>query len=173
MYKNLPVYPENKCEYFHTFADYFTYTLQNPEHQMTPKYYRKGYFSTEHLYEDGLLINQVWKLKNVEYENIYNEIGILKTIDDLLFLTKKGWLECIHADVWNYSQLRDDKDNINWKEQVRANTRESLEFNVKVPSSIPDSEFDRLIKETANYILFEKYLKEVHEKKISKEKEHQ
>lgn len=165
IYTNLPVYPENKNEYFNVFEDYFTYALYNPDHELKPKYYRKGYFSTEHIYPDGLLINQVWKLKNIEYEDIYKEVGVIKTINDLLHLKGKGWLECIHADVWNYSHSRGNENVQELNEKVKSHQREVLEYKVKKPSSIPDAMFDMLIQDVSNYIKFEEYMRNRESKK--------
>lgn len=156
-YTNFPVFKDSHCELFKEIEDFHSYVLKNPQHELKMKYFRSGYFSTEHIFEDGLIINQVWKLNNVDYQDLHKEVGVIKTLGELIYLKKQGLILLIHSDIWEYSKKREEVGD--YQQEISNYRRETLEYQVKNPSTIPDFLFTILANEINNWLLFEQYLR--------------
>lgn len=167
---NFPIYKETRSIYLPSFSvePYINYLKSYSDHKIRAQFNRKGFFSSDHRYEDGLHINIVWRYDCSESE-LKKKVNGIDMIEDIVFLFENKYIELVFADVWGYSNpkadfemsgflLEEDK-NIEGIEICEKKQYQALEYQTTEPVNIPDSFFETLIEETSNYIKFEEYIK--------------
>lgn len=154
---NKPVFETDYKQVFKETEDFYTYIKENTEHEVVPRYYvRSGFFATQHIYKDGLLMNLVWELTGIDFKKVHDEIGGINNLTNIVSLRNNQWVRLIHANVWEYSQAR-DLPEVSTSE-IHKYKRHSLEYQVHYPSKIPDFIFDILVSDISNCIKFDEYI---------------
>lgn len=153
---NKPIFKKNHHHVFTSSEDFYTYINENPEHEVIPRYYvRSGFFATQHIYKDGLLLNIVWELTDIDFKKVHEETNGIKSLANIIYLRNKKWVRLVHGSVWEYSRLSGIESP---PTESLAYQRHSLEYQVPYPSKIPDFIFDILISDIENHIKFQEYI---------------
>lgn len=154
---NKPVFEKNQKEMLKEVEDFYTYIKENPEHEIVPRYYvRSGFFATQHIYKDGLLMNLVWELTDIDFKKVHDETGGINNLNSIVILRNNQWVRLLHASVWEYSKERKVEENK--PSEIHKYKRHALEYQVPFPSKIPDFLFDILISDIDNRIKFDQYI---------------
>jgi hypothetical protein len=156
---NPPLLREMMSSLFNTPEKINNYVIENPSHRIETTYYlRTDTIITQHIYDDNVLIHQVWKLKDSYIQNVYSEVGIITKMEQLLHLVDIGWMHLHYSAVWKFSEGRENEKE--WQTESREIIKGSLAYKKPEPTILPDFLFDILLSDVTNHLQFDQYIEE-------------
>lgn len=154
-------YPILKGKWDLSKSKLLDYTKTFPSNKLIIQSTDEYTITTKHWYYSGLVIELTWKFKFAPEIDFF----INASFSDFLHKKETGEIELIKGEVATYSdpsstlRINSAEEDVFFRIIDRQDdfSYQELEYNVEVPSSIPDNFFIELIKDINSYIEFEEY----------------